>query len=155
MIGDGQLRRLANAIPEPNSGCLLWLGSQSKGRANMRSDDGPSTSAARIAYELAYGEFERAKQVLHRCDNPICVEPTHLFLGNPLVNAQDRQRKGRGFKMVGEAHSRSKITGADVLKIGSRYVPRKVTLKTLSREFGVSDVEIGLIVRRKVWKHLP
>lgn len=54
-----------------------------------------SVLAHRFAYTQAYGEFDKKRMVLHRCDNPTCVNPGHLFLGSNATNMADKGRKGR------------------------------------------------------------
>jgi hypothetical protein len=63
--------------------------------------------AHRFSYEWAYGPFDKSLHVLHRCDNPPCVRPDHLFLGTPKDNILDAYRKGRRMsrKGVPRAHS--------------------------------------------------
>lgn len=78
----------------PN-GCIEWqqrLDGSGYGRLrwNRRQE-----AAHRVAYVLTFGEFPREEQVLHQCDNPRCVNPSHLFLGNHTVNMRDAAAKGR------------------------------------------------------------
>ena len=76
-------------IPEPNTGCWLWLG--------FISPDGYGTRLAhRRAWELARGPIPDGMLVCHRCDVRHCVNPDHLFLGTHLDNMRDMIRKGRG-----------------------------------------------------------
>lgn len=82
----------AKCMPEPNTGCWIWLGSaNSEGRAQMGS-----RTAARVSYAAYKGPIPEGLSVLHRCDEPICVNPDHLFLGTHTDNMRDMSRKGRG-----------------------------------------------------------
>ena len=81
-------------IPEPNSGCLLWIGANVQGYGYL-TVNGKTILAHRLSYRMANGPFDEALDVLHRCDNPPCCEPNHLFLGTAHDNMQDCLNKGR------------------------------------------------------------
>lgn len=86
-----------NSIPEPNSGCLLWLGSVSKtsGHGRMKIDgrwDGPH----RVAYAEKNGPIPPGLDVCHHCDVPSCINDAHLFAGTHQDNMADMWAKGRG-----------------------------------------------------------
>jgi hypothetical protein len=83
-------------VPEPNTGCLLWLGAVCKsGYGRIASSSGGSPVLAhRIAYECAHGPIGR-RHLCHRCDTPSCVNPEHLFVGTQRDNIRDMFRKGR------------------------------------------------------------
>lgn len=83
------------SIPEPNSGCLLWLGSImgiGYGKVSWRGKQHP---AHRMAWIDARGEPPAGLLVLHKCDVPSCINLDHLFLGTPEENMRDMVRKGR------------------------------------------------------------
>ena len=80
---------------DSEDGCWVWTGSlmtRGYGRLWVK---GRREGAHRVAYEIAYGPFDKALRVLHHCDNPPCVRPKHLFLGTQLDNMRDAARKGR------------------------------------------------------------
>ena len=81
--------------PEPMSGCHLWFCATDPEGYGLLSIEGHRRRANRVAYELAYGTFPISSQVLHRCDNPPCVNPLHLYLGTALDNMRDKLRRGR------------------------------------------------------------
>lgn len=97
------------------SGCWEWVGSKRNGYGRIivgSRTDGTrrSMSAHRVSYELKYGEIPEGMEVCHKCDNPCCVNPDHLFLGTRQDNIDDRERKGRNVTFTGEEQPRSKLT---------------------------------------------
>lgn len=82
------------SIPEPNSGCWLWLGSTIPTGYGVIGVDGKNWRAHRAAWRAYRGEVG-SLHVLHRCDNPGCINPDHLFLGTHTDNMRDRRDKGR------------------------------------------------------------
>lgn len=90
------------SIPEPNSGCFIWIGGTDRygyGRMTLTTHGRKHYDAAhRVAFTLAFGEIREGLFVLHRCDNPLCINPDHLFLGTQRDNCRDTARKGRGVK---------------------------------------------------------
>jgi HNH endonuclease len=96
-LGKRALRRTLKAgiVIDPNTGCHLWTGSTNKG--TYGSVHGRvKISTHRLAYELAHGPIPKGFCVLHRCDNPACCNPEHLYLGTQADNMADMVRKGRG-----------------------------------------------------------
>lgn len=83
-------------VPEPNSGCLLWLGGTTgAGYGLTINDDGGIALAHRVAYQRAFGTFDTWLNVCHRCDTRCCVNPDHLYLATQLENMREMHRKKR------------------------------------------------------------
>ena len=99
--------------------------------------------------------------VCHHCDNPRCVRPDHLFLGTPQDNSTDMARKKRGGAAVhpervprGETHGAAKLTAEAVREIRHLYAVGAANQYELAARFGVSQPAIGMIVRRRNWRHV-
>ncbi len=85
---------MAKVSPEPNTGCWLWVGACGGGQYGSIAINRRTVRSPRVAWELFIGPIGDL-DVLHRCDQPLCVNPAHLFLGTHLDNMQDRDAKGR------------------------------------------------------------
>jgi hypothetical protein len=94
--------------------------------------------------------------VCHRCDNPKCVNPAHLFLGSQGDNMRDRETKGRANRTLekGEKHPSSKLTEDDVREIRIKYANGGVSQRQLALEYGITKTNIGTIILRKSWSHI-
>lgn len=115
---------------------------------------GPRThSAHRISWMIHTGKMPKLC-VLHKCDNPACVRPDHLFLGTRADNAHDMFAKGRSYDRRGEGNPRSKLTEKDVIEIRELYDTGKFTQRQIGKMFGVSDVSISYIIIGKTWKNV-
>ena len=127
------------SIPEPNSGCLLWLGNlDSRGYPRLNVD-GRRFYVSRLVWELHRGSIPPKLQACHKCDNPVCIEVNHLFLGTIKDNADDRDRKGRTAK--GSSNGQSKLTDDQVLAIKSSTKSQS----KLATEFGLNQSQISRI----------
>jgi hypothetical protein len=89
--------------------------------------------------------------VCHACDNPPCINPEHLFLGTNASNTQDRQDKERQAR--GERAARSKLTEDEVREI-RQLAAAGETQRSIGAHFGVTDKNVGFIVRRQTWAHV-
>ncbi len=137
--------------------CILWTGVKSKKR-NIGSVWHPFKKrmqrASRVAYELHFEKAPGKKHVLHSCDNPICVNPNHLFLGTHQDNMDDMHDKGRFIPLQGVKNGNCKLTEAQVLEIRRKYIPWTYGTIKLAKEFGVTQGLIMAIISRKAWKHI-
>lgn len=137
---------------EKTSDCWLWKGATVGNGYGKVTINSKCQRAHRVAWELTNGPIPDGMFVCHRCDNPACVRPDHLFLGTPADNVDDMHIKGRYPR--GEARKRAKLTAEMVRQIRSRYQPRRVTVDALATEYGVHSSLIHRIVHRKAWKHV-
>jgi hypothetical protein len=135
-------------IPEPMSGCWLWIGSWNADDYGTINMGGKSTLAHRLSYALHRGEIPENICVLHSCDVPCCVNPEHLFLGTPLDNVTDMERKQRSCHPAGEHHGRAKLTEDDVRAIRIDLRGQRVVAK----DYGVSAHTVMSIRHGRIWK---
>lgn len=126
--------------------CWIWQGGRDTSGYGKLT---PDSRAHRISWELNVGPVPEGLWVLHRCDNPPCVRPDHLFLGTLQDNVADMVSKGRG--VAGVRHPMAKVTPEIVLAIRTRYSAGNVTQHALAREYGLVQSQISHIVRGKQW----
>ena len=138
-------------------GCWEWTGAKSSSGYGSMDWFGRSTLPHRVSWRLRRGRIPRRKCVLHKCDNRICVRPSHLFLGTYRDNLHDAIRKGRHKPQRAEKHGMSKLTWDDVDNIRRIYVPGVLGTVRLGRMFDVEPQTIWMIVKGRHWKeeHRP
>lgn len=144
--------------------CWLWTGTvNGKGYGSLYFN-GKVEGTHRVSFALTNGPIPPGLIVCHRCDNPPCVRPEHLFLGTYSENALDCSAKGRANGAArahyGEDHGRAKVTWDVVREIRRRH-PRPpgrgknkggVLLSDTAREFGLSSGQLSAIVAKRSWR---
>jgi hypothetical protein len=139
-------------IPEPNSGCFIWLGALSNVGYGRISYYGKNRLAHRVAWIITNGDPQEFF-VCHRCDNPLCVNVDHLFLGTHQENMDDMRNKKR-MKMpphpCGVNHHFAVLTPKDILDI--RLDNR--LQKEISKSYNISQSVISNIKTGKTWRHI-
>lgn len=146
--------RIADKSVRASNGCLEWTGCLTRpGSHGQVWTDSGMRLVHRVAWELVNGPVPDGLFVCHTCDNPICVDVSHLFLGTHRDNMTDRSNKGRSVTcgMRGESHLQAKVTEAQVVEIRQRYAQGNVSQKTLGKEYGLSQRQIGRIVKNESW----
>lgn len=138
----------------PIGSCWLWVAGTDGSGYGMFAPNGNTIGAHRVSWVLEMGEIPDGLCVLHQCDNPPCVNPTHLFLGTHQSNSDDKCRKGRQYHPVGEKNGRSKLLSADVKKIHELFLRASLSKEALGRQFGVSSTTIRHILTGETWPHL-
>jgi hypothetical protein len=139
--------------------CWLWTGAKTFGGYGVIHDSGRKgkiVRAHRLSWELHNGPFPAELDVCHKCDNPACVRPDHLFLGSAKDNVADMVHKGRasGGSPRGSLHHQAKLTEAQVLDIRAAHAAGAASQRQLAREYGVDRKAIQQVIRRKTWIHV-
>jgi len=137
--------------------CWLWMGALTPrfyGIYSMRprTDVRVYIRAHRISYFLKHGIYADDLCVCHKCDNPRCVNPRHLFLGTSPENTYDRNNKQRQAR--GEGHGMAILTEVQVLTIREIRMRTGAACHVIAKQFRVSVHAIQDILSRRSWKHL-
>ena len=132
-------------------GCWMWKSSiERKGYGRLRFKK-RKLLAHRVSAEKHLGPVPSGLCVLHECDNPLCVNPSHLFLGTKKDNNTDRNVKGRSNPRKGEAVRYSKLTADVVLELRRLYT--RSSLK-VAASLGISQATMSDVLTRRTWKHV-
>jgi hypothetical protein len=134
-----------------NNGCYYWLNGKHRKGYGLLYYENKAYSAHRLSYRLFYGDFNTARFVCHKCDNPSCINPEHLFLGTAKDNSQDMVKKRRS--CFGERQNNGKLKEADVKEI-RELLCYGYTQKWLAECYNVDSTNICLINTHKIWRHL-
>lgn len=156
--------------PHMTTPCWEWTASRNRfGYGEFHKTRGPVEKAHRVSFLWYAGHIPDGLCVLHACDNPPCVNPSHLFVGTKADNAHDRDQKGRQVsprgdrsgaytrpEMVrrGETHGNAVLTDAAVVALRARFAAGGVTKADLARELGMSKTNIGDIIKGRTWRHV-
>lgn len=133
-------------------GCWDWSGpctAEGYGRLNFYGD---KIAAHRASYEIHHDKIPTGMLVCHACDNPRCIRPDHLFLGDISTNTRDAARKGRLAR--GENHSLAKLTEQQARDIILESIGGLRSYGELARKHNVSKYTVANIVNGRSWKHL-
>jgi hypothetical protein len=135
--------------------CWVWVGAHDRDGYGMFNPRGGTSEqrAHRWSWLLNVGSIPDGDHVLHRCDNPPCIRPEHLFTGTELDNARDKVAKDR--HAYGEHNANAKLTADNVVEMRRRYAEGGVSYRELAEEYGLQWWSSAKnIIRRRSWKHV-
>lgn len=132
--------------------CWPWLAATDKGGYGRFKLPAKEELAHRAMWLITFGTLTPDMWILHRCDNPPCVNPKHLFPGNQEINRLDMMLKGRHTKGVDQA--KSKLVNADVIEIRRLYATGKFIQSELASQFKVCQRTINKVVNHTGWFHV-
>ena len=133
--------------------CWEWTAKKTRGYGYF-SSKGKSYRAARWIYQRLTGEqLSEDVVVMHKCDNPSCVNPSHLKVGTHSENTRDMVAKKRNPNRTGERHPLAKIVAADVIVIRKRAAMGE-SRASIAKDYPVRRTQIDKIVNKKNWRHV-
>lgn len=154
-------------MPVPEAGCHIWLGAIDADGYGQIGFMGRNMRAHRVSYLLNVGELEPGMVIMHRCDTPACINPSHLLQGTSQANTADRDKKGRHrvprgdehymrrtkFVRGGEKCPTAKLSERDVWEI-RRLLSSGARQADVAVQFSVSRTCISGISTKRLWTYL-
>lgn len=142
-------RLLSHVVETPT--CWNWTGSTIAKGYGVIGHAGTRLLAHRVSWQEHRGPIPPGQRVLHKCDNRVCVNPDHLFLGTDQDNMDDMYAKGRDKPPKGSTNGRSKLEEDEIHKI---RLLRGISNTHIGQIFDVTETTIRKIRARKLWKHI-
>lgn len=160
--------RFWSHVDKSQGECWIWTKAKSKRGYGVIQIKYKSVRCHRFSWEIHNGPIPEGLLVCHKCDNPACVRPDHLFLGTHKDNMRDMSAKGRAASgdrnfmrkcpelvLRGESHPLSPFTDEDVIAIRKLYLSGAASQVAIANLYGVTHRAIGRIVKGQTWKHIP
>lgn len=137
-------RLMKRTVVDMNTNCVVWTGAVGfGGHGQIRSEKHKLLATHRVSWEHHNGPIPEGMKLCHRCDNPPCINPDHLFLGTQADNMRDMIAKGRNRR--GETHHNAKVTDDQVRDI----IAATGTQREIAKRFKLSQQHIGVLKRRE------
>lgn len=148
--------------------CWEWTGCKRGDGYGVMMYHGHLRGAHRLAYRFSKGEIPRGMCVCHACDNPLCCNPDHLWVGTHAQNNADRKKKGRSAtgdnngarvhperlaRLKGEMHHTSRLKTKDVQNIIIRYRMGH-RQAAIAKDYGITQSHVSNLIRGKRWSHV-
>lgn len=142
--------RLARNSQRMPNGCIVWTGAKDKDGYGKFNKKGWPGRAHRAAYAVTHGPIPQGAMVRHTCDNPPCINPDHLRIGNALDNATDRVQRDR-FDKTNPRYNRVRLSMEAAQEIRAKY-RAGARQRDLAQQYGVGRDQISRVVNNLNWK---
>lgn len=139
-------------LVDKQENCWLWKGDINRNGYGRLQFNNKRLLAHRVSYEIHKETLQNNLYVCHTCDNPKCVNPSHLFLGTQKDNMADCAKKMR--HTYGSNVKHAILNEKQIEEIRSDYFSKKLNQRMLAEKYGVSRGHIGLIIQSKRWPHV-
>lgn len=146
------IERIKSKTHYASNGCWEYTGFRLRGQHGRMTFNSKTWYVHRLAWTELNGPVPSNIQVCHKCDNPPCWNPEHLFLGTNDDNVHDCVQKKR--HAFGARNGSARLTDDLVVKISNSYVPGKITMQQIADTHGISLTLAYNIIRGKMWKHV-
>lgn len=151
MLNQADVKSFFQRVEVQPSGCWHWVGEMCRGYGRMRLRLGKrSAPAHRASWVIHVGQLRPGEIIMHKCDNPRCVNPTHLEPGSHKKNMADASK--RGLFRTGTGSPFSKLDEKTVAAARKRHWLGRESIASLASECGVSGTTMSRIVRGQKWK---
>lgn len=144
---------LAYMNPGEATDCWEWTGPKNSTGYGALVIARNTWTAHRLSYLLHNGDIPEGAFICHRCDNPPCVNPAHLYAGTPADNVRDREERNRSRTLRGEANGMALLTEDSVRAIRS-LVEQGIPRASIAEQFGVCKATVSHIAVRRNWSHV-
>lgn len=148
-----RMRIMIGVVKNEESGCWEWKRSSDGWGYGKISIQHKLEKVHRVMFSLANGPIPTGMCVCHKCDNPPCCNPDHLFLGTHADNRRDMIQKGRLSDQSGTLNSQAKINDNIAREIRSLYA-NGVMQKLIAEKYGISTGIVNRVVLRRNWKNI-
>jgi HNH endonuclease len=153
----------ARCVVDQATGCWIWQGARSDKGYGQAGVKGRVIRIHRLAYLASRGRIPKGAHILHRCDNPPCANPAHVFAGTNHANVADRVRKGRSSHQPrpyetydrGEDNPSAKLTWAVVRAARECYARGGVSMLSIAKDFGIARETTRAFLTGRTWKESP
>jgi len=136
---------------EPDGCWIFYLSPKNNQRYGSIVYNGKEERVHRVSFILEYGNIPDGLVVRHRCDNTLCVNPSHLLLGTQLENIQDMVDRGRASRRKGSQNPAAKISESIAAEIRALFTGARGDIRRLSERFKISETTVSRVVNNKTW----